>query len=156
MSLQGTTKNPDPYIQNRVGLSSSVPSLRIQHLSGINTLTATSALALTSDQLLFPLILNNTSGGNLTYTLPSANTLQDIYGTVSKVQVGDVYLIQTVSLPTSVSTVTFALGTGGSGAVRVIPAYSVGAATNVNNLILTFTATADTKLVGAAAAYTVA
>ncbi len=116
------------------------------HINGQNQLSASGSL--NGSQLLSPLLL--TTGGTQ-YTLPTANVLQDAFGSFFQIQTGDVLLLKTVSLTGAVGTNTFVSNpTGGSG-IRVIPAYSAGSA--VNNLCVQFTATSDSTVTPNGASY---
>jgi hypothetical protein len=119
------TNIPDPFQIQYPGLGAAqVPVAQSGHMSSGQTLSPPSSPStnLTASQLLRPIVLSNTTGGN--FILPTVTDLVDTWG-VSNTANPDNYVVPVYRMSTDSASTEFISGTGGSGAV-VIPAYSAG------------------------------
>lgn len=122
--------HPDPFSQFPGYIS--VPLSKISHITAGQNLGAT-GVTISAPQCTAPLVVTPTS--SQTFTLPSAATLCDIFGTANQVQVNDVFAIPVLNLGSGAP--TFTAGTGGSGS-KTLAVYSA-ANTVYQLLVIQFT-----------------
>jgi hypothetical protein len=112
---------PDPFFTYPNTIYA--PLTKVDHISAGQTLLASTGGTLYPSQMLAPLVFAST-GGIANWTLPSAATLCDIYGTQNQLQVGDIISVSCINLASSAVNIFPGVGGNAPTIAKQIPAYS--------------------------------
>ena|SRR5271170_1583404 len=150
-----STQLPDPF--SHFPSYVSAPLSRAGHTNASQVVGTVGSQTVSATQLLAPLLLNNTGAGSVTITLPDSFSLSNAYGNnsfptfisnqinsfsalpSSQVQVGDVFTVPLIKLPTDTGSFTISPGVGGSGS-KTLNSYTGASDAEAYNLCLQFTA----------------